>query len=139
MSGSSHHPSPIPSADDKYERTDLPARPIYLSLGFISVYIALSFVAMYGATLAYDAFIGSMRPETNPLVAKVEAPVPPLPRLQARPAKDMEELRAAEAAVLHHYAWVDKGAGKVRIPIDKAIELVAKRGLPARDGGNPRP
>jgi hypothetical protein len=44
----------------------------------------------------------------------------------------MAALRAWEDEQLHGYAWVDKGSGAVRIPIERAIEIVAERGLPAR-------
>jgi len=32
---------------------------------------------------------------------------------------------------------VDQKAGQVRIPIDKAIDLVLQKGLPVRNEGNP--
>jgi len=32
--------------------------------------------------------------------------------------------------LLENYSWVDKSQGKVRIPIERAMELVAKQGLP---------
>ncbi len=33
---------------------------------------------------------------------------------------------------MHSYGWVDQPAGVVRIPIDRAMELLAQRGLPTR-------
>ncbi len=41
----------------------------------------------------------------------------------------MEELKK-ENQVLGSYDWVDQKNGVVRIPIDRAMELVAQRGLP---------
>ena len=41
-------------------------------------------------------------------------------------------VRAAEEKVLQTYGWVDKEQKIVRIPIDRAMELLAERGLPAR-------
>jgi hypothetical protein len=37
-----------------------------------------------------------------------------------------------EDATLNSYAWVDRAAGIVRIPIDQAMDLVAASGLPVR-------
>ena len=37
-----------------------------------------------------------------------------------------------EEQTLHSYGWVDQQAGVVRIPIDRAMELLAQRGLPTR-------
>ena len=64
--------------------------------------------------------------------AAAERDRPPAPRLQVDPATDLENLRKAEAAVLNSYGWVDRKAGIVRIPIDRAMEVRAERGLPAR-------
>jgi hypothetical protein len=46
--------------------------------------------------------------------------------------QELQELRAAEDAVLRSYSWVDRAGGIVRMPIDRAIDLLAERGLPAR-------
>ncbi len=41
-------------------------------------------------------------------------------------------MRAAEEKILHSYGWIDQQKGIVRIPIERAMELTAQRGLPAR-------
>ena len=46
-------------------------------------------------------------------------------------------IRAAEDQILNSYGWVDRSKGIVRIPIDRAIDLLAKRGLPARPQAPP--
>ena len=51
---------------------------------------------------------------------------PPEPRLQTAPAEDLRYLRAAEQTRLTTYGWVDRKAGVVRVPIDRAKELVAE-------------
>ena len=59
----------------------------------------------------------------------------PLPRLQTQPFKDIYLLRKGETEKLESYAWVDKPAGVTRIPIERAMEIVLEKGLPARTGG----
>lgn len=54
----------------------------------------------------------------------------PKPRLQVRGAADLAELRAAEEANLDSYGWIDRKSGTVRIPIDRAMQLLLERGLP---------
>jgi hypothetical protein len=61
---------------------------------------------------------------------------PPPPRLQTQPFKDIYQLREGEARQLDTYAWVDKESGIVRMPIERAMELVIERGLPARPGSS---
>ena len=58
--------------------------------------------------------------------------LPPEPRLQVAPAQELQQLRAEEDAILHSYGWVDQAAGIVRMPIERSIELLVERGLPAR-------
>jgi len=58
--------------------------------------------------------------------------LPPEPRLQAHPAQDMRDMRAAEEKIMQQYGWIDPDKGIVRIPVDRAMELVAQRGLPTR-------
>ena len=60
------------------------------------------------------------------------ATVFPRPQLQKTPIPDLGTMRAEEDAVLNNYGWVDKQKGVVRIPIDRAMDLVLKKGLPAR-------
>lgn len=55
---------------------------------------------------------------------------PPEPRLQDHPARDMRVLRAEQERVAHQYALLDPDKGIVRIPIDRAMDLIAERGLP---------
>jgi hypothetical protein len=46
----------------------------------------------------------------------------------------MKQTVQAEGAVLNSYRWVDKEAGIVGVPIERAIKILAERGLPARSG-----
>ncbi len=59
------------------------------------------------------------------------------PQLQISPTDDYEKFRASEDAKLKSYGWIDKQAGIIRIPIERAMELIAQRGLPTRGGGTP--
>jgi hypothetical protein len=55
----------------------------------------------------------------------------PEPRLQPDEYRDYVVFRKKMDEQLNSYSWTDKNAGKVRIPVSRAIELVAERGLPA--------
>jgi hypothetical protein len=60
--------------------------------------------------------------------------LPPEPRLQDAPIKDLQEMREAEDRILNSYGWLDQQAGTVHIPVSRAMQLVVARGLPARQG-----
>ena len=65
-------------------------------------------------------------------LAATDKQIPPEPRLQAHEPEDLQGVRQAEAEVLEGYGWVDQSRGTIRIPIERAMELVVKEGLPTR-------
>jgi hypothetical protein len=55
----------------------------------------------------------------------------PTPRVQNDDGnQDVADLHAREDLLLSNYTWVDQSKGTVRIPIERAMELIAQRGLP---------
>lgn len=58
--------------------------------------------------------------------------------LPARPGPETytgltyRDLKVQDERLLTTYGWVNQQEGVVRIPIDRAIDLVAERGLPVR-------
>jgi hypothetical protein len=67
------------------------------------------------------------------------APTPPAPALEAQSGQTLDPYRAAEERKLNSYAWVDRSEGVVRIPIDRAMDLTAQRGLAARPAPSATP
>ena len=72
----------------------------------------------------------SAKPEV--MVSSNPRKEPPEPRLQPKPVMDLKEFRVGEEVILKSYGWVDPDKGIVRIPVERAMELVAKEGLPSR-------
>jgi hypothetical protein len=56
--------------------------------------------------------------------------LPPEPRLQVSAPKDLKHYKAAQGEILNSYGWVDQNAGVVRIPIERAMDILSQRGLP---------
>ena len=71
----------------------------------------------------------SVSPPPSPLAAQRNQ-LPPAPLLQVRPKVDLQELRARDESELHKYGWADRQHGVVTIPIDRAMQLLAQRGIP---------
>jgi hypothetical protein len=68
--------------------------------------------------------------------------LPPLPRLQVYPVRHWTDFQSVERERLDSYGWLDRSSGAVHIPIDRAIELIAERGvapLPAGPMAAPAP
>ncbi|HEY3762330.1 MAG TPA: hypothetical protein VGN23_11345 [Verrucomicrobiae bacterium] len=50
---------------------------------------------------------------------------------------EMTASRAAQIAELNSYGWIDRSNGIVRIPIQRAMDLLLERGLPTQTNGTP--
>jgi len=112
-----------PSAKEGYEKKDASVRVVFIAAGLL---ILLSVFAGVGARVVLH-FLSS-----PPSLAMQPPPLPPEPRLESNPLQALQTLRAKEDGILNHYAWVEQTKGIVRIPIDRAMDLIAERGLPAR-------
>lgn len=88
---------------------------------------------VFGAVYLCFALLAHHRAEVSPAplpIAEHGNPMPPQPRLQESPRQDLKAMRTREDGELSHYLWVDKSKGTVTIPIGRAIQIVAQRGIP---------
>lgn len=104
--------------------------------------IALAFLCVFSFALLFGLF-KYFQSQTGGPISKYGLNVdarrlPPEPRLQSAPITDLKEMRAAEDKILHSYGWIDQQHGIVRVPIDRAIDLLAQRGLPSRPQNGPQ-
>lgn len=56
--------------------------------------------------------------------------LPPKPRNEHLPFLTLEKFRHGEEADLNTYRWVDRKKGIVSIPIGRAMQILAQRGIP---------
>jgi hypothetical protein len=64
----------------------------------------------------------------------------PTPRLETDDGnQDLADLHVRESLLLNNYSWIDRSQGRVRIPVDRAMELIAQRGLPVLPGSTAVP
>ena len=122
------HPSP---AGAHHEADDISLRAV---LGFGLGLVVVTAVVSTLVWLLFTFFVHreSHRTPILPLAEGQEHRVPPEPRLQTDPRRDLLDLRTEEDRVLTTYGWVNQSDGVVRIPIDEAMKLTVKRGLPVR-------
>ena len=113
-----------------YELSDL--KPGYIALFGIGVVIAVGLAVVITSLFVHYRELQHARQETPvPRLARERESMPE-PRLQVDAPNELRQMRAAEEAALNSYGWVDKEAGVVKIPVDRAMEVLAKKGLPAR-------
>jgi len=113
-----------------HELSDL--KPGYIALfGIALTAVIVAAVVITSLLIHFKAAEHSRQETPVPRLAQ-EREATPGPRLQVDANKDLRQMRAGEEAVLNSYGWVDKDAGIVRIPIQRAMEILTKQGLPAR-------
>jgi hypothetical protein len=115
-----------------HEETDAEIGPLVRFAIFLTLITVVISVLIVGFYKFLDSREAAEKAPRYPMAAGVERPLPPPPRLQTYPFDDVKVLRKEEAKLLEHYQWINKDAGTVRIPIDRAIELLTERGLPHR-------
>lgn len=105
------------------------------ALGKYGLGLAIITAAVLALMLWLQSFFAvqtkNAMPPSSPLSTQRQAPA--APRLQITPEKDLHDMRVAEDSVLHSYGWIVRDSGVVRLPIARAMELTAQRGLPVRE------
>lgn len=115
-----------PSGTKPYEERDVAFRPIAVAAVFLVLLTGATIGLMYGLDRALVAREARESAPASPLAGSYGAHEPPSPRLQENPRRDLEALRARERSLLESYAWVDRPAGRVRIPVERALTLMTE-------------
>lgn len=116
---------------------------------FVAILAATTIFSQVLMVVAFKVFEHRVRatdPERSPLATPINQP-PPAPNLlyeKSDSPRDnelgyLQQFRQREDRKLTTYEWIDQNAGTVRIPIDRAKELLLQRGLPAREATTPEP
>ncbi len=121
-----------------YEHTDIEPSVAWKFAAWLAVGMLLSGGIVYGTFWLFEAReqASNQAAQTFPLAVGQER-VPPAPRLQTQPFKDVYLLRQHETEQLTTYGWVDKSTGAVRMPIDRAMQMMMERGMPVQPSVSP--
>ncbi len=109
-----------------HEQREVSVRLIVVSLGFLAIGTFLVFLLVIGI---FRYFYNTDKTGE----ALRQGVIPPEPRIEVAPYEQLQQLKIREDHILTSYAWVDKNAGTVRVPIDRAIDLLAAKGLPSHN------
>lgn len=134
-----------------YESSDVKISGIVVFLASMGVFVLVTAVLCYGVGAMINAHMNKEDGPTNkwsqnenirelgnmPSAAAMQEKVAklmqsfPAPRLVTDNGnEEVADLHAREDLLLDHYTWVDKSKSTVRIPIDRAMEVIAEQGLP---------
>lgn len=115
-----------------YERRDVNVIQITgFGIGLLVAFM-VSVAAMWVLFEYFKQREDKVNPPNPPSMMSEKQKLPPEPRLQAEPIGELKKMRDNEQMLLTSYGWVDSAKGTVHIPIDKAIDMVAQKGLPSK-------
>jgi hypothetical protein len=128
---------------DGFEREDVSTTPLFGFLIGLVVTGVLVYYVIWGMFHFMDAYerkhqqskspMVQMQPETRePNTAQTHEKVLqefPAPRLEDSETTEINDFRYQQDETLASYGWADQSGGVVRIPIDRAMQLIAQRGL----------
>ena len=109
---------------------DVDLRAVFVFMGWLIGVSAAVMVIVWGLSVWLKEELVASDPPPSPLAEANVRRAPPEPRLEEAPSKSLEELRAREDALLGGWAWIDGERRVARIPIARAMEIVAEKGLP---------
>ncbi|HEY3784803.1 MAG TPA: SCO family protein [Steroidobacteraceae bacterium] len=123
------------SQRDNHESYEVFARQLHWIAAIIVGTLVAVVWLMYGLSKTW----------LGPLPEAPRGAAMPAPRLQPSPHADLVAHRAHERDLLEHYQWIDRDAGIARIPIERAMQLLAGSSQraaavpPAPPASSPRP
>jgi hypothetical protein len=150
-----HNPGYNPETDSPgYEVTDVNVNGIVVFLASLGAFVGVFFIFCFGmgkvintAILKSDGPLNKWNMAGAPPAGKRQDLTSnavmeqnqlnqmvqrfPTPRLQTDDGnQEIAEMHAREDLLLNYYSWVDRSSGKVRIPIARAMQIIAQNGLP---------
>jgi hypothetical protein len=134
-----------------YESRDIRVSGIVVFLASMAVFVGVTAVLCYGIGAMINTHMNKEDGPPNkwtktveirelgnmPSAAAMQDKVAqlmqsfPTPRLAVDNGdEDIADLHARENILLDHYTWIDQSKGTVRVPIERAMEVIAQQGLP---------
>ena len=127
-------------AEEGFEQQDLSAQAVFAFLISLVVGGIVVYFVIWGMYHFMDAHQKERQHPLSPLVKQVETDTRivspdemkkfPQPRLERNERVEINDFRLKEEQTLNSYGWIDEKSGVVRIPIERAMQLIAQRGLP---------
>jgi len=129
--------APTQVEDLGFEPTDVSTRGFLYFLLITGILLIITCLVMIGLFSYY-----TKTDVPIPIVAQpfrdFRALTPP-PLIQTTPANDIIEYRQAQERLLNSWGWIDQKRGIARMPIDQAMRLLLRQGLPIENQTNAAP
>lgn len=103
-------------------RGEVSVRAVLFSAAALAILIAVALVCCALLFVLLERRYGILPAPVRPMVSKSQ------PALEIYTGQTLQEVRRENAARLDRYEWIDRKSGILRIPIERAMELAARRG-----------
>jgi hypothetical protein len=121
------HKAPAPSPG--YETRDANVGSVLNFLVILSVVLVATALVSWGLFRYFSAHEVDER-AASPFADTRQLPLGP--QLQVNPRQDWLKYREEQERNLENYSWENRGTGTVRVPIEQAMEILVKKGLPVQ-------
>lgn len=108
-----------------YEKTDVNLKSVTGAGVVFVVAAAIICVGVWGLFTHYRD--QDQRRDVRRTLVQTPPPIPPEPRLQLNPSQEWRAYRESQQRILDSYDWVSKEQGRVRIPIQRAMEMLVEK------------
>lgn len=116
-----------------YEQRDVSLEALGKWLIGLGIFIGATALVTYGIFKVFVAPAIPAGKQEPGLTVPLPPPPPPNPALQPSPRLDLRKWREEEDAAMNSFGWVDRRRGIVRIPVERAMDLLAEQGLPYKE------
>jgi hypothetical protein len=150
-----HHPHSANHGNGSFEHKDISVAGVMYFIVGLAASLVITYFAVQGVYGFLTRRFDAQQPAVSPLVANVPSDTRklpegyktdaesadyekylhknfPEPQLETNERTELNSVRLREEDVLSTYDYVDRNAGTIRIPIDRAMDLLVQRGLPVR-------
>jgi hypothetical protein len=134
MSSSMDKSHGAPPSSPGYERRDADVRGVFGFLVVLGIVLVFTSILCWGLFKYYSAGRATLTP-ASPFSNMRQLPAGP--QLQVNPRQDLLRFRAQQERSLESYSWESKEDGTVRVPIERAMEILLQRGLPVAPSALP--
>jgi len=120
-----------------YETHDANAGGVFKFLVALGIVLVVTGLVCWGLFRYFSAHDANQSASDSPFADTRQLPLGP--QLQVNPREDWLKFREEQEKSLETYSWENRTAGTVRVPIEEAMELLVKKGVPVQGAPEAQP
>ena len=130
-------PNNVTPATPGYETLDANAGGVFKFLVALGIVLVAAGLVSWGLFHLFSVHDVDQMASESPFADTRQLPLGP--QLQVNPREDWLKFRDDQEKSLETYEWENRSAGTVRVPIEEAMELLVKKGLPVQGAPEAQP